>query len=131
MSDHDIEGQFELLLGIWTGDAWADLWQDMAVNVYTFADLGLASDAADATVWACCQANEVVLITGNRNDDGPTSLESTIRRCGRDTSLPVITIARPAQVLIERRYAERTAEAILDLLLNLDKLRGVGRLFAP
>lgn len=57
MSDHDIEGQFALLLGIWTGDAWADLWRDMAVNVYTFSDLGLASDAADATVRKCCQAN--------------------------------------------------------------------------
>ncbi|MCG6940921.1 MAG: hypothetical protein LJE69_06695 [Thiohalocapsa sp.] len=102
----------------------------MAVAVYTFADLRLATDASDAAVWECCQANEVVLITGNRNDDGPTSLESTIRRCGKDTCLPVITIARPAQVLIERRYAERTAEAVLEFLLNLDKLRGVGRLFA-
>jgi len=27
MSDHDIEGQFAMLLDIWTGDGWADLWR--------------------------------------------------------------------------------------------------------
>jgi hypothetical protein len=131
MCDHDIEGQFAVLLGIWTGELWGDLWREMDVQVYSFSDLGLAGNASDAAVWQCCQRNEIVLITGNRNDDGATSLEATIRSRRTDRSLPVVTIARPAQVLIERRYAERTAEVILEFLLNLDRLRGVGRLFAP
>jgi hypothetical protein len=71
------------------------------------------------------------LITANRHDEGPDSLESTIRDLNEPLSLPVFTIADPGLVLASRDYAERVALQVLEFLLELDNFRGVGRLFVP
>ena len=65
------------------------------------------------------------------NDEGPDSLEATIRALNVPSSLPVLTIADPELVLASRDYAERVAIQVLEYLLDLDHFRGVGRLFVP
>jgi hypothetical protein len=60
-----------------------------------FPALGLAFNALDALIWATCQREGLVLITGNRNDDGPDSLEATIRNENQPDSLPVFTMPTP------------------------------------
>ena len=42
------------------------------------------------------------MITGNRNDDGPDSLEATTRNENQPESLPVITIGDADRVLRDR-----------------------------
>jgi len=49
------------------------------------------------------------LIAGNRNDDGPDSLEAVIRDENQPDSLPVVTIANPDRMLNDRLYAEEVA----------------------
>ena len=71
------------------------------------------------------------MLTANRNDEGPHSLEATIRALTIPSSLPVLTIADPELVLASRDYAERVAIQVLQYLLDLDHFRGVGRLFVP
>lgn len=66
---------------------------------------------------ARAKLEELVLITGNRNDDGADSLEATIRNENQPDSLPVITIADQDRVLQDRLSAERVAESLLDYLL--------------
>lgn len=78
-----------------------------------------------------CQQREIVLLTANRNDEGPESLEATIRALNHPRSLPVFTIADPELVLVSRDYAERVAIQVLEYLLELDNFRGVGRLYVP
>jgi hypothetical protein len=71
------------------------------------------------------------LITGNRNNDGPDSLEAVIRNENQADSLPVITISRPRRLLQDGRYAEEVAERILDYLIRIDDVRGTGRIYVP
>jgi hypothetical protein len=106
------------------------LWKRLGFTTETFATLGLLENAPDVMVWETCQSHQVVLVTGNRNDDGPDSLEATIRRLNQADSLPVITISKPQEVA-HRSYAERAAERLLDYLMELDKYRGAGRLYIP
>ena len=71
------------------------------------------------------------VITANRNDEGPESLEATIRTLNDASCLPVLTIADPESVLMSREYAERVAIQVLEYLLELGNFRGVGRLYVP
>jgi hypothetical protein len=130
MADHDIEGQFKELLRILLSPEWSNWWTDLGCKTETFASLGLSERSPDVMVWEACQAHQVVLVTGNRNDDGPDSLEATIRRLNQADSLPVITISKPQEVA-HRSYAERAAVRLLEYLSELDKFRGTGRLYIP
>jgi hypothetical protein len=43
----------------------------------------------------------------------------------------VITIADPQRLQLDGPYGERTADRLMELLIDLDELRGAGRLFIP
>jgi hypothetical protein len=69
------------------------------------SDLGLQPDASDRDVWEACQREQVILLTANRNDNGPDSLEATIQQHNTPASLPVFTLANDQRVLRDRLYA--------------------------
>jgi len=131
LSDHDVEGQVEHLFTIWSSSDWIELWQWLGYNVETFRSLGLPRDILDSELWKFCQANEIVLITGNRNADGEDALEVTIERFNQSDSLPVLTIGDADRVIFDREYAQRVASQIVDFLFDLDSVRGAGRLYVP
>ena len=131
MADHNVEGHLDVLLKIWTSAPWNELWQQLSCDVESFPRLGIAFDTPDAELWRICQQEDILLLTGNRNAEGEESLEATIQSQRTADSLPVFTIADPARVLTDRDYAERVAERILEYLLDLESLRGAGRLYVP
>ena len=131
LADINVVGQRDALLSIWTSDTWRDFWDGLGLSVETFRTLGLSDTASDALIWRTCQREGLVLITGNRNDDGPDSLEATIRNENQPESLPVITIGDADRVLRDRLYAENVTERLLDYLMRIDEVRGVGRLYVP
>ena len=131
VADHDVEGHFVVLLRLWTSDPWRTVWESLALEVESFERLGVPYDTSDRELWQLCQQREIVLLTANRNDEGADSLEATIHTLNTPSSLPVLTIADPELVLANRDYAERVAIRVLEYLLELDNLRGVGRLFVP
>jgi hypothetical protein len=131
LPDNDIPGQFALLTGIWQSHAWQDIWAGLALKVCRFEDLGLQLDAADCEIWRRCQASAVVLFTGNRNDEGQDSLESTIRNEITAASLPVFTLADPKRVARDKRYARKVAEKALEYLLYIEDHLGAGRIYLP
>jgi hypothetical protein len=90
--DKNAEGQFNVVLQILQREPWAEFWADLQVQVTSFRSLGLADTAADAVVWQTCQAEDVILFTGNRNAEGPDSLEAVIQRDNQSHHLPVITV---------------------------------------
>jgi len=95
------------------------------------SDLGLQPDASDRDVWEACQCEQVILLTANRNDDGPESLEATIQQHNTPASLPVLTLASEQRVLRDRLYAEAVADRLLELLFDIGSYRGSGRLYVP
>jgi hypothetical protein len=131
LADINVVAQVEAVLSIWTSDAWRAFWDDLHLSVFNFPTLGFSYNAPDALIWRMCQREGLVLITGNRNDDGADSLEATIRGESQSDSLPVFTIADANRVLNDRRYAEKVAESLLDYLLRIDEVRGAGRLHVP
>ena len=82
-------------------------------------------------IWRRCQAEQLVLITNNRNQDSPDSLETTLRLYNTPDCLPVFTIGDLDKFRISRAYAERVLERLYEYLLQIDNVRGTGRLFLP
>jgi hypothetical protein len=131
LADINVQGHLEILLQVWQSDAWRDIWDGLHLPVHTFASLGLVPDTSDAVLWQLCQDQQIVLLTANRNDDGPDSLEATLRSRTTATSLPVFTLADPRRIGNEASYAARTAVALLQYFLDIDTVRGTGRLYVP
>lgn len=131
MSDNDVKGYFRILVGICESEWWRDVWEELRVEVFTFEDLGLSESASDAEIWRACQDQDIVLITGNRNADDPASLEVTIRQHNDAECLPVLTLADPERIARDRSHAESVVERMLEVLIDLDAVRGTGRLYLP
>lgn len=129
--DHDVEGHFRILLRLFESQMWKGVWENLTVTVESFESLGLTPTSSDREVWHRCQSRQVVLVTGNRNQDGPDSLETTIRTDNKLDSLPVITIADRGRFLASKKYADDVAEEVLRILMDLDECRGAGRLYVP
>jgi hypothetical protein len=131
LSDHDVEGQLDILMSIWTSPDWIELWKMIEGRVYTFGSIGIPITTRDSDLWRICQERQLLLVTGNRNADDDQSLEVTIQRYNQKHSLPVVTLADTDRVVFERRYAERVAGQILEILYTIDELRGTQRLYVP
>jgi len=129
MCDHNIEGHFRALIAIWEREPWQEIWSELEVAVESFASLGISPDISDVELWRTCQANDVVLLTANRSDGDPDSLEATISRYNTETSLPVFTLDNPLRFAQDRTFAEKVAERLLGYLLDLDNYRGAGRIY--
>ena len=131
LSDINIQGHMQVLMAILQGEVWRELWSSLHLTILTFRDVGLSPQASDTIVWQTCQQEQMILLTANRNADGPDSLEATLRTQNKTTSLPVFTIANADRVLLSRDYSERVATQLLDYLLDIDRVRGTGRLYLP
>ena len=131
MADNDVRGQFQHVLSLLDSPYWRDLWDRLHLSVESFETLGLPYNAPDRLVWQTCQGHDVILFTGNRNQEGPDSLESALRTLNRPDSLPIITLSNPARLSRDRTYAHKVAERLMDYLLDLENYRGAGRLYVP
>jgi hypothetical protein len=131
LADANIQGQVALLVACMQAEPWTEFWDYLGLRVLTFADVGLDLADSDALIWQRCQEIEALLITDNRNDDGPDSLESTIRGNNTPASLPVFTIADARRVVSSAEYRHEVIDRLLRYLLELENIRGTGRLFLP
>jgi len=131
MADNDIQGQMGTLVRLLESEAWLDIWASLNLAVRTFADLSLDPSVADAELWHACQREQIVLITANRNKAGADSMEATIKAFSTASSLPVFTLADPKQILASREYADRVVTRFLQYLMEIDNVRGAGRLWLP
>jgi hypothetical protein len=131
VADANIQGQVEYLVQRMQADTWAEFWQALGLVLLRFDDIGLSTSSTDQEVWDVCQAEQLVLITDNRNLESGDSLEATIRRHNTPECLPVFTIADMSQFRADNSYVEQVVETLFDYLLRLDELRGTGRLYLP
>jgi chemotaxis response regulator CheB len=130
MADNDVIGAVQAVRKLVESAAWRDLAVGVTFTFVDFESLSLLPTASDREVWQACQAADVVLITANRTG-GAESLTEVISQLGDDNSLPVITIGDAKRAVRDRDYLEDCAFALLDLIENIEALRGAGRLFIP
>jgi hypothetical protein len=131
LADANIQVQVAILAARMQGQAWRDFWDDLGLRLVTFPDVGLRPSDSDAVVWRRCQEQGLLLLTDNRNVDGAESLEATIRAHTTPTSLPVFTIGNVRSLSSDSGYANRVIERLFIYLLELDDIRGTGRLYLP
>jgi hypothetical protein len=129
--DENIDGYAEYLSRIVFSSAWSDISSLLGVRFVTFEEVGLAKGTPDELIWEFCQHQQFYLITDNRNQDKPDSLEAMIRMRTLTTSLPVFTISDVRRFRSERDYVEALVAKLLEYLMDADNLRGAGRLYLP
>ncbi len=131
LADVNIQGHIEIMTKRMQAEPWLGFWNHLGLTCAPFADLGLTAADSDAVIWHRCQERGAYLLTNNRNDDGPESLEATIRTCNTNQSLPVFTIGDAERLKNDHSYSDRVIWALLEYLLESDNLLGTGRLFLP
>ena len=125
--DRNLEGYAIQLLGTLAKQGWLELF---SIRFVMFAEVELAANSSDLAVWKFAQEHQMILLTANRRMKGTDSLEQTIREQNTVTSLPVLTISNLNR-FSERQYREQCAVRLVDILLDLENYRGVGRVFIP
>jgi uncharacterized protein DUF5615 len=131
LADNDTVGYVEALVQEMQSPRWADFWTMLGLTLIYFRDVGLVPTSSDRSIWQTCQSEQLLLITNNRNQDGPDSLETTIRELNGPESLPVITVSDLDMLRTSRAYAERAVERLYEYILDIEGLRGTGRLYLP
>ena len=131
LADANIQGHVARLVLRMQAEPWQKFWAFLQLRCLTFQEVGLAPGDPDVVVWNHCQQQQIFLLTNNRNDDGPDSLEATIRTFNTLNSLPVFTIGDADNILHGNEYADRVIKALLEYLLQADNIRGTGRLYLP
>ena len=131
MADADVEGHVGRLVDHILASGWAEFWDHLGIVLEVFPNVGLTDRAPDVEVWRTCQREQLVLVTANRNHDGPDSLEATIRSENTPDSLPVPTIGDVGRLRRSSDYAEQVVARLIDVLLDIDQYRGTGRLYLP
>ncbi|MEZ4662238.1 MAG: hypothetical protein R2911_32200 [Caldilineaceae bacterium] len=127
MIDNNLAGQLDLLAGALFATGWLEL---ISLRLVTFAEMNLPENIDDRSLWRFAQANQMLLLTENRNMKGPNSLEQTIREEGASHSLPVITIGSRDR-LMQPDYRRRCAERLVEIIIDLHLYRGVSRIYIP
>lgn len=129
LSDHNCEGQADLLFQTLRYTGYLSF---MAIELLTFADIDLPHSTDDEIVWQLCQERGYLLLTGNRTGtDQDEALEFIIRRYVTANTLPVITISNLKRIKPDSLYRKRCAESLAEIVFDLERYRGVTRLFIP
>jgi hypothetical protein len=131
LADANIQGHIEVLFKRMRREPWIGFCDFLDLRLLSFADAGLKRTDSDSVIWHWCQQQRAFLLTNNRNDDGPESLESTICQFNTPESVPVFTIGDTERLRNDRDYSDRVIWALLEFLLRIDHLLGTGRLFLP
>jgi len=131
LADVNVRGHVDYLVQRMQADPWTDFWQGLGLVLRHLEDVGLTETSTDLEVWQRCQAEQLILITDNRNYESPDSLEATIREQNRPDSLPVFTIVDLDKFRTMPSYRDQVLVALYDYLLRIDTVRGTGRLFVP
>ncbi|AFY33780.1 hypothetical protein [Calothrix sp. PCC 7507] len=125
--DYNLDGYALVFLGVLAKNGWLEL---ITVRFVTFREAGLSMDSNDRVVWGYAQANQMMILTANRNMKGEDSLEQVIREENTADGFPVVTIG-DLDRLDEFDYRERCVERLIEIILDIENYMGVGRLFIP
>jgi hypothetical protein len=131
LADVNIRGHVARLISRMQGETWREFWDYLDVRCLTFNEVGLGAADTDAIIWYKCQELQMYLLTSNRNDDGPDSLQSVIRLANNSRSLPVFTVGDADSILSSTVYADRVIDRLIRYLLDRDNILGTGRLYLP
>ena len=131
VADVNCEGYMRDLLAVaWNSDL-KEFLEYLDVIVLSLADIGLPINTNDRLIWETIQHHQAILLTNNRNNKGRNSLHDTIMRFNRSDAFPVVTLSNSERIYEDRNYANRVAQKRVEVLIDIEQHRGVGRLYIP
>jgi hypothetical protein len=71
------------------------------------------------------------LLTDNRNNDGPDSLEQTLLDEDTSACLPVLTVGSADRLRRDTVYRTACAERVVEILVDIERYVGTPRLYIP
>jgi hypothetical protein len=125
--DHHLEGQALMVWQSLLSLGWLHL---VSLRLTRFVEADLTATSSDRAVRRFARERGMILLTGNRNMDDEDSLERTIREENTPDALPVLTISNVNR-LWDRSYRDDCATRLVEMVIDLPRYRGVGRLFIP
>ncbi|MBW4691894.1 MAG: ACP S-malonyltransferase [Lyngbya sp. HA4199-MV5] len=125
--DYNLRGQAVLLWGTIAAEGWLEL---LPIRFIGFEEVGLLENSSDRLVWQVAQANQMIVLTANRNMKGDDSLEQVIREENTLQSFPIVTISNKEK-LDEQIYRERCPNRLVEILFDVDNYMRVGRVYIP
>ena len=131
LADVHMIGDVERMVEAMQREPWTEFWDHLGLALYRFDDVGLAPTSTDLEIWLRCQEYGVVLVTDNRNEESVDSMGFAIRTHNTPSSLPVFTIGKLGRFQKSQEYAARVVDKVLTYLLDIDRVRGAGRLYLP
>jgi hypothetical protein len=105
--------QLLISLGLWS------ILVELNLEFVTFPELRLAQNLNDRAIWNRCQHDGWVLLTENRNQDDPDSLEATLSDSWCIGHLPILTLANKRMFERNPEYALRVAADVAELLFGI------------
>ena len=103
LPDANAIGQIDALVRQMQVAPWAEFWNGLGLQLRHFADFGLSLAATDAEIWHVCQAEQLILITDNRNWLPRTPLKLPFDCTTNPIACPYLQLA----TLQDSRIAER------------------------
>ncbi|MSU78212.1 MAG: hypothetical protein EXS16_08955 [Gemmataceae bacterium] len=131
LADIHMQPEVEQLVAAMQAGPLNEYWELRGLALYVLDEVRLSPDSTDLAIWTTCQAEGLVLVTNNRNEDSVDSLQAAIRTLNLPTLLPVFTIGNLNRLKKSRSYADRVVKRFLDYLLDIDSVRDTGRLYLP
>jgi Domain of unknown function (DUF5615) len=125
--DYNLDGYASVLIGLLFKRGWLELFP---IEFVTFREAKLSMDSNDRIVWNYAQANQMMIVTANRNMKGEDSLEQVMREDNNSTSFPILTISDLAR-MDEPDYRDRCVDRLVEIILDIEYYMGAGRLFIP
>lgn len=127
LADNDVVGQARILFGAVSAAGWLEL---VPMRLMTLDEVGLPRDSSDRAIWELCQERQMILITGNRAGQGDDSLGAVLRSEASAEALPVLTISDRERIG-ETVYLRRCVVRLVEVVIDVEKYRGAGRIFLP
>ena len=133
LADANVAGHQRRIVQLLDRSGLLEILTELGTQFALLSDIGLPRDVDDRTLWQSCQRDGWVLLTDNRNDEGPTSLQATLDDAWRPGSLPILTLTAKQHFDRSAEYRERVAADVADILFGLKygEYRDRDRIFVP
>jgi len=133
LADENFQGHMpRLQQALRSFDLW-DLLAEEGIRFGTFRDHGLKAGLDDRSLWNHCQDEGFILLTYDKNHDGPNSLQATMEDTWNVGRLSMITVSDQDKFSRDGVYAIRVASSIADILVEVREGDTLDRprIFAP
>lgn len=133
LADANVAGHQGRIVNLLDRSGLLEILAELGIEFALLSEIGLPCDVDDRTLWELCQRDGWLLLTDNRNDDGPNSLQAVLDDAWTPGMLPVLTLSDKPRFHRSAADRERVAADVADILFGLKygEYGDLDRIFVP